>query len=116
MLETYQARMAAAASTVALLIMVLYYALMSNVITTIFVGLMMLLTTILTVYDIHCLVAGQCNAWSWIKSIAVMLSGIAVVYAYAKAIRRDDRPNEEESNRRHLPAVVVVDEGALRTE
>ena len=115
MLETYQARMAAAASTVALLIMVLYYALMSNVITTIFVGFMMLLTTILTVYDIHCLVAGQCNAWSWIKSVAVMLSGIAVVYAYAKAIRRDERPRKED-DRSHLPAVVVVDEGALRTE
>ena len=113
MLETYQARMAAAASTVALLIMVLYYALMSNVITTIFVGLIMLLTTILTVYDIHCVIAGQCNTWSWIKSITVMLSGIAIVYAYAKAIRRDEQPREDRS---HLPAVVVVDEGALRTE
>jgi predicted anti-sigma-YlaC factor YlaD len=113
MLETYQARMAAAASTVALLIMVLYYALMSNVITTIFVGLMSILITILTVYDIHCVVAGQCNTWSWIKSVLVLISGIAIIYAYAKAIRRDEEPREDRSN---LPPVVVVDEGRMRTE
>ena len=115
MLETYQARMAAAASTVALLIMVLYYALMSNVITTIFVGLMSILITILTVYDIHCVVAGQCNTWSWIKSVSVLISGIAIVYAYAKAIRHDEKPREGGS-RSNLPPVVVVDEGRMRTE
>lgn len=58
--------------------------------------------TILTIFDINCAVVGQCNIWSWIKTVIVgfyTISVILMVIMVAVVAKKTDHVIESASNK-----------------
>jgi membrane protein implicated in regulation of membrane protease activity len=54
---------------------------------------------LLFAYDINCLVVGNCNLWSWIRSILYLLVVVLSIVVTVLSLVRKDKANEKKEKK-----------------
>ncbi len=86
MLESVQEQIVAIVSLFSLMTALVFYVIRKEVYTSIYITIMSLASIYLTVYNMNCVLGGQCTVWSWI--LTLLISGMAVisVFMYGRLI------------------------------
>ncbi len=86
MLESIQERIVAISSLFALLVAVIFFSLRNEAYTSIYITFMSGASIFLTLYNLNCVLRGNCTAWSWV--LTLMIAGMAVmsVFMYGRLI------------------------------
>lgn len=112
MLESTQEKIVAISSLFGLLIGVIFFSIRNEVGTSIHLMIGSLISIILTVYNIHCVIFGNCTAWSWILTIFVTLSAILMIIMYGRLIALDAKGQLGNDESQPLQRrVVILNEG-----
>jgi hypothetical protein len=86
MLESVQEQIVAITSLFSLMTALVFYVIRKEVYTSIYITIMSLASIYLTVYNMNCVLAGQCTAWSWILTLLIAGMAIISVFMYGRLI------------------------------